>query len=104
VQAKGWRWGLWEIVWLNAPILLAFLFFYPETSADYILRRRAQRLRKRTGNPNIKSQSEIKQAQMTPREVVSDALIKPLEIMLKDPAIAFTNIYVRCSIRNVLSP
>jgi DHA1 family multidrug resistance protein-like MFS transporter len=94
VQAKGWRWGLWEIVWLNAPIMFAFLFFCPETSADYILRARAARLRKLTGNPNIKSQSEINQAQMKPSEVVSEALIKPVEIMLKDPAIAFTNLYV----------
>ena len=94
VQHKGWRWGLWEIVWLNAPIVVAFLLFCPETSADYILRARAARLRKLTGNPNIKSQSEINQAQMEAREVAYEALIKPVEIMIKDPAIAFTNLYV----------
>jgi DHA1 family multidrug resistance protein-like MFS transporter len=94
VQAKGWRWGLWEILWLNAPIMVVFLFLYPETSADNILYRRAQRLRKLTGNPNIKSQSEINQAQMTAREVATEALLKPIEIMVKDPAIAFTNTYV----------
>ena len=94
VQAKGWRWGLWEIVWLNAPIMVAFLLFCPETSSDYILKARAARLRKLTGNPNIKSQSEINQAQMEPREVAYEALIKPVEIMVKDPAIAFTNLYV----------
>ncbi|KIW04605.1 uncharacterized protein PV09_04353 [Verruconis gallopava] len=93
VQEKGWRWGLWEILWLNAVIMVIFIFFYPETSADNILRRRAERLRKLTGNPNIKSQSEINQAQMNAREVAYDALIKPVEIMLKDPAVAFTNLY-----------
>lgn len=96
VEAKGWRWGLWEIVWLNAPIFIIFLFFYPETSADNILRRRAQRLRKLTGRANIKSASEIKQAKMKSSEVFWDAIIKPTEIMIKDPAVFFTNIYV-CS-------
>ncbi|KAK4545422.1 hypothetical protein LTR36_002772 [Oleoguttula mirabilis] len=93
VQAKGWRWGLWEIVWLSAPILVVFLFFYPETSADYILRRRAQRLRKLTGRTNIKSKSEIDQANLKLSEVFVDAMIKPTEIMFKDPAVMFTNIY-----------
>lgn len=94
MQAKGWRWGLWEIVWLTAPILVVFIFAYPETSADNILRRRAQRLRKLTGAANIKSKSEIEQANLKPSEIAVDALIKPIEIMVKDPAVAFTNIYV----------
>ncbi|KAK5110511.1 hypothetical protein LTR85_001001 [Meristemomyces frigidus] len=86
VQAKGWRWGLWEIVWLSAPILVVFLLFYPETSSDNILRRRAQRLRKLIGYPNIKSKSEIDQANLKLSEVFVDAMIKPTEIMFKDPA------------------
>jgi DHA1 family multidrug resistance protein-like MFS transporter len=93
VQAKGWRWGLWEIVWLTGPILVVFVFLYPETSGDNILRRRAQRLRKLTGRVNIKSQSEINQEGMRPREVAYEALIKPTEIMVKDPAVLFTNVY-----------
>lgn len=94
VQAKGWRWGLWEIVWMSAPILVVFLFAYPETSADTILRRRAQRLRKLTGRQNIKSQSEIDQQNLQLSSIVYDAIIKPTEIMIKDPAVLFTNLYV----------
>lgn len=94
VQAKGWRWGLWEIVWLTVPIFISFLFAYPETSADNILRRRAQRLRKLTKCQNIKSASEIAQESFKVSEVVWNALIKPAEIMAKDPAILFTNLYV----------
>lgn len=101
VQAKGWRWGLWEIVWLSAPILVVFLLFYPETSSDNILRRRAQRLRKLTGRPNIKSKSEIDQAKLKPSAILVDALIKPTEIMVKDPAVLFTNVYVSQVVRSV---
>ena len=58
-----------------------------------ILLRRARRLRKLTGNPNYKSQSELDQANMTPRQFVVNALIKPMQIMFLDPAILFTNVY-----------
>ena len=79
---------------MTAPILIIFLFAYPETSADNILRRRAQRLRKLTGRDNIKAKSEIEQQKLNASEVFWDAIIKPIEIMVKDPAVTFTNVYV----------
>ena len=94
VQAKGWRWGLWEVVWLTAPILIVFLLTYPETSGDKILRQKAQRLRKLTGRSNIRSRREIEQQNLAASEVAVDALIKPIEIMIKDPVVAFANLYV----------
>jgi len=66
----------------------------PETSASTILLYRAKRLRKRTGNPNLLSQSEIDQGNIRFSKVVFDALVKPVEITIKDPAVAFTNVYV----------
>jgi len=74
--------------------MVVFVLACPETSADNILRRRAVRLRKLTGRTNIKSKSEIAQAEMKPSEIFLEAIIKPIEIMFKDPAIAFTNVYV----------
>ncbi|KIV81697.1 hypothetical protein, variant [Exophiala sideris] len=93
VTAKGWRWSLWELVWMSAPILVVYLIACPETSAETILRRRAQRLRKLTGRTDLRSQSEIKQANMKFSSVFADAIIKPIEIMVKDPAVSFTNVY-----------
>ncbi|KAL9575983.1 MAG: hypothetical protein Q9212_007497, partial [Teloschistes hypoglaucus] len=93
VPVKGWRWSLWEIVWISAPVLLCMLLFHPETSTPNILLRRAARLRKLTGSPQLRSQSEIDQQHLNPTAVAIDALIKPLEITVKDPAIAFVNIY-----------
>jgi MFS transporter, DHA1 family, multidrug resistance protein len=45
-------------------------------------------------NPKLVSQSEINQSHLTFRAVVIDALIKPTEIAIKDPAVAFSHIYV----------
>lgn len=93
VTAKNWRWSQWEMLWMNGPLFLVLFFFLPETSSSNILLRRAQRLRKLTGNPNLKAQSEIDQANLTPSAIATEALWRPFELMLLDPSIAFTAVY-----------
>jgi DHA1 family multidrug resistance protein-like MFS transporter len=65
----------------------------PETSGPTILLRRAQRLRKFAGSQRLRSQSEMDQAHLTVSGIAVDALIKPLEITIKDPAVMFVQIY-----------
>ena len=93
VMAKGWRWSLWEIVWMSGPVFVIWFISMPETLADYILLRRARRLRKITGDQRYVSVSEIKQSKLQFSEVIVDALVKPFEINVKDPAIAYTSLY-----------
>ncbi|KAI4134133.1 MAG: hypothetical protein LQ347_001772 [Umbilicaria vellea] len=93
VTAEGWRWSLWEILWIAGPVFVLMFLCLPETSTPNILLRRAQRLRKLTGNPHFKSQSEIDQRGLKPAAILLSALIKPIEISIKDPAIAFVNLY-----------
>lgn len=93
VTAKGWRWSLWEIIWAAGPIFLVMCMLLPETSTPNILHRRASRLRKLTGEKRLLAQSEIDQKHLRPSAILLDALIKPMEITIKDPAIAFVNLY-----------
>ncbi|EHK22043.1 uncharacterized protein TRIVIDRAFT_151280 [Trichoderma virens Gv29-8] len=92
-QAKGWRWPMWEIVWMSSLSLVFLLLFMPETSAPTILLRRARRLRKLTSDARLQSQSEIDQHHMSTTAILFDALVKPMEIMMKDPSIFFVNLY-----------
>ncbi|KIW27191.1 uncharacterized protein PV07_06953 [Cladophialophora immunda] len=93
VPATNWHWSLWEIVWLAAPVYVSLLFLLPETSSSNILLRRAARLRKLTGNNNLKSQSEIDQEKLTVNEVVVGNLWRPAQINILDPAVLFTSLY-----------
>lgn len=68
-------------------------FFLPETSTPTILLHRAQRLRRLTGNNSLMAQCEIDQRHQTVSAIAVDALIKPLEITIKDPAILFVQVY-----------
>ena len=92
-MAKGWRWPMWEVVWMSSPVLLVLLTMMPETSSATILLRRAQRLRKLTGDTRLQSQSEIDQQNMIAKEILFSTLVRPMEIMLKDPSIFFVNLY-----------
>ncbi|KAI1881203.1 hypothetical protein JX265_000029 [Neoarthrinium moseri] len=93
VPVMGWRWSLLEIIWAAAPVFIAMFLFLPETSTPTLLLQRAQRLRKLTGSDRFMSQSEIDQQNLDKRAVVIDALIKPIEITIKDPAILFVQLY-----------
>ena len=93
VTAKGWRWSLWEILWIAGPVFILMFLLMPETSTPNILLRRAARLRKLTSDSRLMSQSEIDQSGLKPSKIALDAFIKPLEITIKDPAIAFVNLY-----------
>jgi DHA1 family multidrug resistance protein-like MFS transporter len=93
VAAENWRWSMWELVWMFAPAILLLFALTPETSSPNIILRRAKRLRSITGNERLQAQSEIDQRHMTLSGIAIDALIKPIEITLKDPAVFFVNIY-----------
>ncbi|PHH89892.1 hypothetical protein CDD83_5032 [Cordyceps sp. RAO-2017] len=93
VPAKSWRWSLYESIWVSAPIFLLMLAILPETSSATILLRRARRLRRLTGNKRFMSQSEIDQRDMKFTSIALDALIKPIEITIKDPAVLFVQVY-----------
>ncbi len=93
VPVEGWRWSLFISIWASAPVFVTMFISLPETSSPNILLRRAKRLRKLTGNERFMSQSEIDQRHMKVSSIALDALIKPLEITIKDPAVLFVQIY-----------
>ena len=89
VTAKGWRWSLWEILWIAGPVWVLMFLLVPETSSPNILLRRAARLRALTGDSRLRSQSEIDQKNIKPTQIIISAFIKPLEITVNYNDMAF---------------
>ena len=81
-------------MWLSGTALVLLFFFFPETSPDNILYRRAQRLRKATGDKNLRAQSEIDAAQTTAQERLVAALIIPITLNFYEPIVLVLNIYI----------
>jgi len=84
---------LWEILWMSGPVFVLMFCALPETSTANILLRRARRLRALTGDSKLQSQSEIDQGHKSLSGVVTDTLVRPIQIFLLDPAVFFTNVY-----------
>ena len=59
-----------------------------------ILYRRAVRLRRLTGNPNLKSQGELDGAHMTLGELARMTLVRPFVLTLREPIVFFLNLYI----------
>ncbi|RMY09012.1 hypothetical protein D0868_04479 [Hortaea werneckii] len=93
VAGNDWRWSMWEVLWMAVFTALVMSATFPETSSATILLRRAQRIRRRSGDLRYVSQSEIDDGNRSAREIVVDALIRPLQITALDPAVLFTNLY-----------
>ena len=81
-------------MWLSGTALVLLFFFFPETSPDNILYRRAQRLRKATGDKNLRAQSEIDAAQTSAQERLVAALIIPITLNFYEPIVLVLNIYI----------
>ncbi|PPQ86530.1 hypothetical protein CVT25_007181 [Psilocybe cyanescens] len=92
-QNKNWKWPIYELSWIGAAAFIILMFWLPETNAETILLKRARRLRALTGNPNLYSESEVKQSQMKSSDVLFEALLRPFQLMI-EPAVLYANIYL----------
>jgi DHA1 family multidrug resistance protein-like MFS transporter len=92
-QAKDWRWPIYELMWISGFALAFLSLLLPETLESNILLKRARRLRKLTGNQNLRSKSEIDGAAMSTKQFVTENLLRPF-LLASEPAVLFCNLYL----------
>lgn len=74
------------LTWVLSTLML------PETYAVVLLRRRAQKLRKETGDPSYMTEEE--RFRMPLSEILRTALIRPMELFFTEPIILFITVSV----------
>ncbi|KAF1948159.1 MFS general substrate transporter [Byssothecium circinans] len=88
--AKGWRWVFWVSTLLTgvcAILSLALKESYPYT----ILQRKTAKLRKETGNQNLRSKLDTGK---TPRELFAFSIFRPLKMLFGSPVLFLIPVYV----------
>lgn len=80
-------------MWISGFSTVFLGLLLPETYADTILLKRARRLRKLTGNPNLRSPSEVEESTMSHREFLYETLVRPI-VLATEPAVLFCNVYL----------
>ncbi|KAH0037866.1 MFS general substrate transporter, partial [Aureobasidium melanogenum] len=89
-QYLGWRWTNW-LVMILAGVAFAFVAIVKETYGPTLLRKRAAKLRKETGDPRWWSRFDEKQAFFPLLKV---NLSRPFVLMVTEPICIFWDVYV----------
>ncbi|UZJ56273.1 hypothetical protein CBS101457_005593 [Exobasidium rhododendri] len=90
-QNVSWRLPLYLFVALSGLGLINVLFFLPETLPANILYRRAQRLRKLTGDNRLRSQGEINQSKLSATHFFVEGLYMPIRISF-EPIVLYSSV------------
>ncbi|KAK4331729.1 Fluconazole resistance protein 1 [Rhodotorula toruloides] len=93
-QNMNWRWPFLELLWVSAFAFLVMFFLFPETLESTILVRRAERLRKLTGNMLLKAPAELLESE---KEHLGLVLKKRITIAFRlaaEPALAVAHSYI----------
>ncbi|KAJ6499548.1 major facilitator superfamily domain-containing protein [Mycena vitilis] len=92
-QAESWRWPMMEFLWITSFAVVFLSLLLPETYGPTILLRRAERLRKFTGNPELRTAEERDEESKSAWGIMYESLVRPF-LLAKEPALAFANIYL----------
>ncbi|KAG5360911.1 Multidrug resistance protein 1 [Yarrowia sp. B02] len=92
-QVLGWRWTFWMLTWMAGACLAVLFFFFPETSAENILFRRAQRLEKLIGKKYSTAARQEWKGKKVPT-VAYDILLRPILITFTEPVVFALGLYI----------
>jgi len=91
VALRGWRQIYWALLGFAAAFSVINIFTLRETSSSALLRSRAKKFRKQTGNDSIDVQSQDEQPK--PKDVVQKALVTPFKFLATEPIVIFGAAY-----------
>ncbi|KAB2570312.1 Efflux pump rdc3 [Lasiodiplodia theobromae] len=91
VEAKGWRWVFWLLAMLGGTVTVACFIFLRETYAPTLLKHKAARLRKATGNAALRSKLDTG---VPHRALLMRAIIRPTKMLFLSPIVGLMSLYV----------
>ncbi|OJD32188.1 mfs multidrug transporter [Diplodia corticola] len=87
----GWRWTHWISMMLGGAVAVLCVTALPETHAPTLLRRKAARVRKETGN--VLARSVYDGQAMGPKAVVQIYLVRSFRMLLTEPILVLITLY-----------
>jgi MFS family permease len=95
LSAAGWRWNYYLLLIIVGISWVCTTIFLPETYAPVLLRHRAAKLRKETGDPTYMTEQERHKRSLS--EIIKIALFRPMEMLFTEPIILFITVSIRRS-------
>lgn len=91
-MAAGWRWLYWIQLILAAVVWILITFTVPETYAPTILKRRAEKMRKETGDDQFVTEQELDKRPMSARMKVF--LLRPFQLLFQELIVFLISLYM----------
>lgn len=91
VSVVSWRWSYW-VALIIAGSTWPLLLFLPETYGPILLRKKARRMRKETGDPSIVAPTELENQDI--RELVVVVLTRPIRMFLFEAIVLCSCLYL----------
>ncbi|PYH91440.1 MFS multidrug transporter [Aspergillus ellipticus CBS 707.79] len=88
----GWRWTAWITLIASAAFGLTAFIVVPETYGPLILQKRAARLRKETGNPDL--YALLDRQRPTVNDIVTKYLLRPIMMLFLEPILLLITLYL----------
>ncbi|KAF3036594.1 hypothetical protein E8E12_007624 [Didymella heteroderae] len=88
-EALGWRWTFWLIAIIAVPLQVLLFVTFRETYRLRILEVKIAKLRKKTGNPRLRSKYE---KEATARRLPVKTLLRPLKLLVHSPVVLLVGI------------
>lgn len=88
----GWRWTFWVEMIFSGAVWAMMCLCVPETLTHKILKKRAAKLRKETGNPHLHAATEKEGETLI--HVLKDRLSTPWVILFREPIVLLITIYM----------
>lgn len=76
VEYLNWHWTFWIVAIIVGVVFVVGVFFYRESYPPYLLSRKAAKLRKETGNPNLHTIWELSNESMLVK--LRNAVVRPV--------------------------
>ncbi|KAJ5155404.1 MFS general substrate transporter [Penicillium capsulatum] len=92
-EAAGWRWVQGLVAIFSGVVTILLFFCLPETYSPVLLRQRAQRLSKKTGQI-YRSHLDIKHGKKSAGEVIKVAMSRPWVLLFREPIVLLLSIYL----------
>lgn len=90
-DAAGWRWIFWVLAIAIGVVSIGAAPVIRETYAPVLLERKTRRLRKETGNSNLRSKLELN---LPPKEVFIRAITRPTKLLFLSPICGLMSLYM----------
>lgn len=92
VDRYNWRWTAWASLIVCGIVGILCILLLRETSHNRILMRRAARLRRETGNENLRARSEM--ASLDPKVLLRKYCTKPIRMFCQEPILIVMTVYL----------